>query len=39
MIEWLFLETGFPVHVCLLFGIVWFLTQELKDDEKQSKDN
>lgn len=39
MIEWLFLETGFPVHACLLFVIVWILTQEFKDDEKQSKDN
>ena len=39
MIEWLFLETGFPVHACLLFVIVWILTMELKDDEKQSKDN
>ena len=39
MLEHLFLETGFPVHACLLFAIVWILTTELKDDEKQSKDN
>ena len=39
MLEHLFLETGFPVHACLLFVIVWILTQEFKDDEKQSKDN
>lgn len=39
MISYLFLETGFPVHACLLFAIVWILTQELKDDEKQSRDH
>ena len=39
MFEHLFLETGFPVHACLLFVIVWILTQELKDDEKQSKNH
>lgn len=33
MLEYVFLETGFPVHACLLYVIVWFLTKELKGEK------
>ena len=37
MLEHLFLETGFPVHACLLFVIVYFIVEVM--DHGQSKDN
>lgn len=33
MIEYIFLETGFPVHVCLIFAAVYILINTLSEDK------
>lgn len=37
MIEYLFLETGFPVHVCLIFAAVYILINTLHEDNKDEE--
>lgn len=33
MFEYIFLETGFPVHVCLIFAVVYILINTLREDK------